>query len=255
MPKALDKKKIRETSELEKKQRKLEREVRKLKRLEAGCLDETGKQMYRQQLKGKQAELRGFISDHSETLRREYWREKDRIGTTVKKLPIHDVRESAQKELEKPLENGIIKANKDEMADKDKIVSNDVHSIGVIDIEKYKAVSEKKIITDEVVITDNRIKHIIERRGQEFYDEYCEYFPDIIANPDYIFKDEKENTAIATKSFTHKGSSVNIVLRLAVEGDNPEYKNSIITAIKENDKRFAQRLRNNKLVYRIDNKE
>ena len=46
MPKALDKKKIRETSELEKKQRKLEREVRKLKRLEAGCLDETGKQMY-----------------------------------------------------------------------------------------------------------------------------------------------------------------------------------------------------------------
>ncbi len=44
-------------------------------------MDETGKQMYRQQLKGKQAELRGFISDHSEILRREYWREKDRLGS------------------------------------------------------------------------------------------------------------------------------------------------------------------------------
>ena len=40
-----------------------------------------------------------------------------------------------------------------------------------------------------------------------------------------------------------------MVLRLAVEGENPAYKNSIITAIKENDKRFTQRLRNNQPVY------
>lgn len=46
-----------------------------------------------------------------------------------------------------------------------------------------------------------------------------------------------------------------MVLRLAVEGENQEYKNSIITAIKENDKRFLQRLRNNEPVYKIDKKE
>ena len=139
--------------------------------------------------------------------------------------------------------------------DKDKTMSKDVYSIGTIDPEKYKAVTEKKIITNEVVITDNRIKHIIERRGQKFYDEYREFFSDVITNPDYIFKDDKENTAIVAKTFTHKGTWVNLILRIAVEGDNPEYKNSIITAIKENDKRFAQRLRNNKPVYRIDNEE
>ena len=32
--------------------------------------------------------------------------------------------------------------------------------------------------------------------------------------------------------------------------DNPEYKNSIITAIGESEKRFAQRLRNNTALYK-----
>ncbi|MCM1363984.1 MAG: hypothetical protein NC122_02585 [Faecalibacterium sp.] len=45
------------------------------------------------------------------------------------------------------------------------------------------------------------------------------------------------------------GSAVNLVIKLAVEGDNPNYKNSIITAIKESDKRFEQRLRNDQPVY------
>jgi hypothetical protein len=47
-----------------------------------------------------------------------------------------------------------------------------------------------------------------------------------------------------------------LVLRLAVEGDNFDYKNSIITAIKENEKRFAQRLRNNTPIYKkVDKQE
>ena len=37
---------------------------------------------------------------------------------------------------------------------------------------------------------------------------------------------------------------INLVLRIVIETDNPEYKNSIITAIGESEKRFAQRLRN-----------
>lgn len=32
--------------------------------------------------------------------------------------------------------------------------------------------------------------------------------------------------------------------------DNPEYKNSIITAIGEGEKRFAQRLRNSTILYK-----
>lgn len=132
----------------------------------------------------------------------------------------------------------------------------DVHSVGKIEIEKYQKAAEKSIITDDVIITADRIKHIIDRRGQKFYAEYKEYFPEILSNPDYIFKDKGVNTAIASKSFQHKGETVNLIVRLIVEGENPKYKNSIITAIKENEKRFSQRLRNNKHLYkRFDNNE
>ena len=43
---------------------------------------------------------------------------------------------------------------------------------------------------------------------------------------------------------------INLVLRIVIETDNPEYKNSIITAIGESEKRFAQRLRNNTALYK-----
>lgn len=128
-----------------------------------------------------------------------------------------------------------------------------MHIVGKIDIDKYKNVTEKKIMTDQVIITDDRIQHIINRRGKGFYDTYGVYFAEIVTDPDHIFKDEHSNTAIVCKSFEHNGRSVNIVLRLAVEGDDPNHKNSIITAILENEKRFAQRLRNNTPVYsRLD---
>lgn len=130
-----------------------------------------------------------------------------------------------------------------------------MHYIGKIDKNIYKRVTNNKILTDEVIITDSRIQHIIERRGQEFYDKYNGYFEEIVVNPDYVFKDKNDNTAIACKTFKTEQSSVNIVLRLAVEGDNADYKNSIITAIKESNKRFEQRLRNNEILYKsIDKK-
>ena len=125
-----------------------------------------------------------------------------------------------------------------------------LQEIGKIDIEKYQIITDKKIITDDVVLTDNRIEHIIERRGQEFYDEYRPFFGDILSDPDFIFKDSRENTALVSKRFFNNGTTVNIVLKLVVEGDNPNYKNSIITAIKESNKRFEQRLRNNTPLYK-----
>ena len=45
------------------------------------------------------------------------------------------------------------------------------------------------------------------------------------------------------------GKYINIVLRVVVEGDNPSYKNFIVTAIGTSEKRFAQMLRNNQPIY------
>lgn len=131
-----------------------------------------------------------------------------------------------------------------------------MYIVGRIDLEKYKEITTGSILSDEVIITDNQIEHIIDRRGQQFYDEFKSFFKEIVADPDYIFKDAKDNTALVSKEFIHKGKVVNVVLRLIVVGDNPKYKNSIITAIGENKKRFEQRLRNNTPVYKkVDKSE
>lgn len=44
--------------------------------------------------------------------------------------------------------------------------------IGKINISIYQPVTESKILTDKVVLTYNRKEHIIERRGQAFFDKY-----------------------------------------------------------------------------------
>ena len=139
-------------------------------------------------------------------------------------------------------DSGIIKGNDNRTAD------DDVHYIGKINLDIFKCVSDD-ILTDEVILTDERMGHIIDRRGQEFYDKYHRLFGTILSDPDYIFKDAPTNTAIVCKRFFEHEKNVNIVLRLVVEGDNPNYKNSILTVIGENNRRFEQRLRNNTPIY------
>lgn len=129
-------------------------------------------------------------------------------------------------------------------------------NIGKIDISKYQPVTKDKILTDLVVLTNNRKDHIIERRGQVFFDKYFPMFADIITDPDYIFKDKNKNTALAAKLISDSKHSLYICLRLVVEGENPDFSNSIITAVFENGKRFSQRIKNNPPIYKkLDKKE
>ena len=123
-----------------------------------------------------------------------------------------------------------------------------MYLVGKIDTYIYKCITND-IVTDEVIITDERIDHIVQRRGREFYDRYGKYFKEIIEAPDYIFAD-KENTVLVCKEFFDDDKYVNLALRIVVSTDNPEYKNSIITAVGESSKRFKQRLRNNIPLYK-----
>jgi hypothetical protein len=76
LPTALDPKKTGENYKLEQQQRKLEREIRKLKRLNTGSLSAGNEKLYQDQIKAKQKELREFVNKHSDVLRRDYWRER-----------------------------------------------------------------------------------------------------------------------------------------------------------------------------------
>ena len=76
MPKPLDAEKVRETAALEQKQRRMEAKTRRLKRMAEGTLEPDKAKEYRRKARAAQAELRAYIADNGDQLRRDYWREK-----------------------------------------------------------------------------------------------------------------------------------------------------------------------------------
>lgn len=123
-----------------------------------------------------------------------------------------------------------------------------VHSIGKIDREIYKCITED-IRTDEVIITDNQIEHIKVRHPND-YERFSEYFEEIVSNPDYIIETPKPNTALILKEIIAEKEQFKTVLRLATSADNKEYKNSIITFMKIDEKEWDRLLRNKRILYK-----
>ena len=103
----------------------------------------------------------------------------------------------------------------------------EVHSVGKIDRDIYKCITEE-IVTDEVIITDERIQHIKERHPND-YERFYSYIPEIINDPDFIIEANKPNTAVILKEIEERGEKFKLVLRIKVQGDPEEYKNSIMT--------------------------
>ncbi len=127
--------------------------------------------------------------------------------------------------------------------------------IGNIDINLFKAIFPN-IITDQVVFTDKQKAHINERHP-EILNKFEKYFSQIIENPDYILIDNmRNNTALLLKTIVETGNnnsivgSVNLVLRLAVEDDDKNNKNSIITCIPIGQTRLKSYINNGKIVYK-----
>lgn len=67
---------IRKQRELEQKQRVMERKIRKLKRLEAGTQDPQAVKEYGRKARAAQQELKAFVDEHRDVLKRDYEREK-----------------------------------------------------------------------------------------------------------------------------------------------------------------------------------
>lgn len=125
-----------------------------------------------------------------------------------------------------------------------------VKTIGRIDVEKFRVVSDK-IRTNEVVITDERIEHIRQRHPNDF-ERFSKYLADIVESPQYILEANKPNTAFLLKEYEEDNERFQLILRLAVEGDRPEYKNSVITFLHVEKKRFNRYLRTKKILYKSE---
>ena len=124
-----------------------------------------------------------------------------------------------------------------------------MRSIGKIDRQIYKCITED-IVTDEVIITNERIKHIKERHPND-YERYYEYLKEIVEHPDYIVEANKPNTALILKEIIEsEEKQFKTILRLRTSTDNPSFKNSIITFMKVNEKEWSRLIRNKKILYK-----
>ena len=114
------------------------------------------------------------------------------------------------------------------------------------------------LITDEVIFTYERLNHVEAKRIQLF-NEVKKFLPDILYDPDYIYKDwnNRDNTLVLIK-FLNKRFNLNVVLKIAIQNDEKHTKNSIITMIKIGNKTFNKIKRNKKenlLFKKLDNYE
>lgn len=87
-----------------------------------------------------------------------------------------------------------------------------MYTVGKLDKEIYSCITDD-ISVDEVIITDKQIQHIKERHPND-YERFAEFFPQIIADPDYILEANKPNTAFVLKQIKKNNVKIQLILRL-----------------------------------------
>lgn len=225
-PRPMDKAKVEAAAQLEAKQRALERSVRKVKRQAAGLCDPAAAKSARARVHAAQKELRDFVADHGDVLRRNVWRERD---TAV------------LERYTNPAASGILDTS-------NRIgVNPDVNYICDLNPEIYKA-AVPTITTEHVIITDKQLEHIRERHP-DISATVMEQLTEIIHAPDYIIETDMPYTANILKHLEINGKGYQLVLRIRTDSDPEEFQNSVITFMSVNEKRYRQYLRNRKILY------
>lgn len=193
-------------------------------------------------------DLRGRVAPSQRTYKK--WQEEQaekaaKRAAEKERKAERAMREKAEKnrreDMDKAAKSGIMNASKA----KEEI---QVHLVGKINREIYKCITAD-IVTDEVVITDERIMHIKERHPND-YERFYSYIPAIINSPDYIIEANKPNTAVILKEIKEDGEKFKLVLRIKVESDPDGYKNSIMTFWHIGETTWKKSLKNKNILYK-----
>ncbi|MCM1192014.1 MAG: PBECR2 nuclease fold domain-containing protein [Butyrivibrio sp.] len=223
------------------KMRSMERNIRALKR-EREALSSLGMDTKEvsARIKGKIREYEEFCRDCG--VKSDINRLRYECGTSdLTKTEAWQEYYSEKKVVADDLESGTMDLSKEEKR-------IEVHTVGRINKDMYKCITED-ITTDEVIITDERIAHIKERHPSD-YERYYKYLKEIVEHPQYIIEVNKPYTALLLKEFSVGEESFKTVLRLITSHDNPEFKNSIITFMKINDREWKRLLKNKRILYK-----
>lgn len=102
--------------------------------------------------------------------------------------------------------------------------------------------------TNETIVTDERIAHIKERHfmDYELFEKYCS---ECVQNPDYVIKDIKNvATVFMVKKLPER--NLNAVLKLSLEGDEKNLKNSVMTFYRIRERNLRKLIEKNTLLYK-----
>ncbi|MBD5104791.1 MAG: hypothetical protein HDT47_08020 [Ruminococcaceae bacterium] len=105
-----------------------------------------------------------------------------------------------------------------------------------------------KLKTDEIVVTNERIEHIRNRHPNDF-SLFEQYGAETVVNPDSIIKDCKNNGTVFMVKRLEK-TNLNGVVRLVLNSDAENLKNSIMTFYRLRDKNLKKIEKNNKVLYK-----
>lgn len=102
--------------------------------------------------------------------------------------------------------------------------------------------------TTDVIVTEERIRHIRERHPQDVT-LFEQYGQETVLEPDIIIKDRKnEGTVFMIKHLPE--IHINVVVRLVLETESEELKNSVMTFYRIRTKNLEKLLKKNKEIYR-----
>ena len=116
----------------------------------------------------------------------------------------------------------------------------------ITNLDKNKlGVYKNQLITEEVVLTDERLYDHILLYHESEYKQLRPHIRKIIQEPDYIVEDNRhEDTMIYLKEIEDIGKHGRVVIKLALGKDEEHNKNSIITLMKLNKRTWNQTIKN-----------
>ncbi len=105
-----------------------------------------------------------------------------------------------------------------------------------------------KIQTDEIILTTERIVHIMERHPDD-YNLFQQYAVVAVTQPDVVIKDNKnKGTIFMVKKLSE--TNINVVVRVALSMDKKGLKNFVMTFYRLRNKNLNKLLERNEVLYK-----
>lgn len=122
--------------------------------------------------------------------------------------------------------------------------------IAVIERSLYAAISDS-IVSEPVIITDERVDHIRQRHPGD-WEHYSAFVSDTITDPDFILRDDHPDTAVCVKQVMADGEIrfLRTTMRLQTRKEMKARENSVLTFQKINRKEYGRLSRSKKVVYK-----